>query len=469
VLEEGGHYTPEEYGAMSPSHSIRRLAREAGLAVAVGLGDTPLISVLSGKCVGGSSVLTGGVCFRIPDGILHQWSTELGLPEMAPHRLEPLFEEVERAIFVETVPEHMRSRGTQLFVEGADKLGIGMKSLRRNTVGCRGAARCNFGCPHGAKMSVDVSFLPDAFEHGARLLSDALVERIDVTGGRATGVRGRLLDGVTGEPRVPFEIRAKVVVVACGALHTPILLRRSGLDTKHIGRHLTLHPAFRIGALFDEEVDGWDGSLQSVYSDHFEDEGITLVGVYTAASVLAAAFPGVGKEHRALARRLPHLGFFGGMVHDDGGGQVRRWLSREPLVTYRIGDRDRSRVFQGIHILARMAFAAGARQVMLPIFGAPLFDSPGEVDFLIERPPKASRVECMAFHPLGSAKMSASDRAGVVKGTGEAWAVENLFVADGSVLPTSIGVNSQLPVMSVAMSIAKGLCDDWDRYARRAR
>jgi choline dehydrogenase-like flavoprotein len=468
VLEEGGHYTPAEYGAMSPSNSFRRLAREAGLAVALGLGDTPLISVLSGKCVGGSSVLTGGVCFRIPEEILHHWSTELQLPRMTPDLLAPFFEEVERTIHVETVPEHMRSRGTQLFVEGADKLGIGMKSLRRNTVHCRGAARCNFGCPHGAKMSVDVSFLPDAFEHGARLLSDALVEKIDVAGGRALGVRGRLLDAVTGEPRVPFEVRAKIVVVACGALHTPVLLRRSGLDTRHIGRHLTLHPGFRIGALFDEEVNGWDGSLQSVYSDHFQHEGITLVGVYTAASVLAAAFPGVGKEHRDLARKLPQLGFFGGMVHDDGGGQVRRWLSREPLVTYRITDRDRSRVFRGIHILAQMAFAAGARKVILPIFGAPVIDKLRDVDFLVDRPPKASRVECMAFHPLGSAKMSASERWGVVKPTGEAWAVENLFVADGSVLPTSIGVNSQLPVMSVAMLVAQGLCDDWGKYARRA-
>jgi len=468
LLEEGGHYSPSEYGAMSPSNSIRRLAREAGLAVAVGLGDTPLISVLSGKCVGGSSVLTGGVCFRIPEDVLHNWSTELGLPEMTPERLAPFFEEVERTIHVETVPEHMRSLGTQRFVEGADKMGIPMKSLRRNTIDCRGAGRCNFGCPHGAKMSVDVSFLPDAFQHGARLLSDALVERIDVAGGRASGVRGRLLDGVTGEPRVPFEIRAKVVVVACGALHTPVLLRRSGLDTRHIGRHLTLHPAFRVGALFDEEVNGWDGSLQSVYSDHFQDDGITLVGVYTAASVLAAAFPGVGKEHRALARQLPHLGFFGGMVHDDGGGQVRRWLSREPLITYRITDRDRSRVFRGIHILAQMAFAAGATKVMLPIFGAPVMSHPSDVEFLVDRPPKASRVECMAFHPLGSAKMSSSAEGGVVKPTGEAWAIENLFVADGSVLPTSIGVNSQLPVMSVAMAIARGLCDDWDTYARRA-
>jgi choline dehydrogenase-like flavoprotein len=74
----------------------------------------------------------------------------------------------------------------------------------------------------------------------------------------------------------------------------------------------------------------------------------------------------------------------------------------------------------------------------------------------------------MAFHPLGSAKMATSPDAGVVKPTGETWGVENLFVCDGSVLPTSIGVNSQLPIMSVAMMLAHGIAGDFGTYARRA-
>ncbi|MDF2697060.1 MAG: putative oxidoreductase, partial [Labilithrix sp.] len=56
----------------------------------------------------------------------------------------------------------------------------------------------------------------------------------------------------------------------------------------------------------------------------------------------------------------------------------------------------------------------------------------------------------------------------VVKPTGETWAVENLFVCDGSILPTSIGVNSQLPIMTVAMMLARGIVDDFERYASRA-
>src|SRR5262249_22945535 len=108
VLEEGGDYSPAEYAQMTPSSSFRHLARESGMGIAVGVGDTPLISLLSGKCIGGSSVLTGGVCFRIPEEVLHTWSTELGLERMTPDGLDPFFSEVERLCHVEDVPVHLR-------------------------------------------------------------------------------------------------------------------------------------------------------------------------------------------------------------------------------------------------------------------------------------------------------------------------------------------------------------------------
>jgi choline dehydrogenase-like flavoprotein len=446
---------------------MRRCWREAGMSAAVGVGETPFISVLQGRCVGGSSVLTGGVCFRIPEEVLHEWSHGLGLTTMSATRLEPHFGVVEEVVHVETVPERMRSRSTELFVEGASKLGIPMKSLRRNTRGCRGVARCNFGCPHGAKLSVDVSFLPQACARGAVIVTDALVERIDVTGGIARAVRGRLLDE-RGEAGLRFEIRAKVVVVACGSLHTPLLLRASGIDSAHIGRHMTLHPACRVGAIFDEDVEGWDGAMQSVYSDHFAGEGITLISVYPPASVLSAAFPGVGSRHRANVHKMRGLSVFGAMIHDEGGGRVRRWLGREPLVTYRMAPRDRPRLLRSMEIVARMAFAAGAREVAMPVFGVGMLTSERQLDELVAHPPRMRRVECTAYHPLGTAKMSADRSRGVVRESGEAWQVDNLFVCDGSVLPTSIGVNSQLGIMAVAHKIATGIADDWGRLARRA-
>jgi choline dehydrogenase-like flavoprotein len=467
IVEEGDWVKPAEYGKMTPVETMRRCWREAGLSAAVALGQTPFISVLQGRCVGGSSVLTGGVCFRIPDEVLHHWSHDLGLHSLTPEGMDPNFRAVESKVHVEAVPPRMRSRSTDLFVEGAAKLGVEMKSIRRNTQGCQGESRCNFGCPHGAKLSVDVSYLPEACAAGALIVSDALVERVDVTGGVARGVRGRFL-AENGEKGAPFEVRAKVVIVACGSLHTPLLLRASGLDGAHLGRHMTLHPGVRVSAIFDEAIGGWDGAMQSVYSDHFAADGITLVSVYPPPSILTAAFPGIGPAHRENVHKMGRTAVFGAMIHDHGGGRVRRWFGREPLVTYRMAREDRPRLLRAMEVVARMGFAAGAREIAMPIFGMDVLHNERELDEFAANPPAMHRIECTAYHPLGTARMSTDRRAGVVRENGEAWQVENLFVADGSVLPTSIGVNSQLAIMAMSDRIARGVADDWGRLARRA-
>ena len=244
------------------------------------------------------------------------------------------------------------------------------------------------------------------------------MDRVDTSGGVARGVRGRFLDE-TGEPGVRFEIKAKLVIVACGSMHTPMLLKASGLDSPHIGKNLTLHPCVRVGALFAEAVNGWDGAMQSAYSDHYEKDGIILNGVYAPVNVLAAAFPGVGSAHKRLVHQMPNLGFFGGMVHDEAGGTVRRGFGREPIITYRMVPRDKERLLRCITILGKMAFAAGAKEVLAPVFGMPSIKSEAELVALEQSPPKMHRIECLAFHPLGSAKMSVDARAGVVKPSGE--------------------------------------------------
>jgi choline dehydrogenase-like flavoprotein len=456
VIEEGRHVRPEQYRAFSPIEAFRILLREAGLGVAVSLRPSPVMSVLAAKCVGGSSVVTGGVCFQIPGEVLGQWQAQ-GLADLTEARLTPLASELEADLSVETVPERMRSRSTERFVEGAARMGISMKSVRRNTQGCEGRSLCNFGCDK--KKSVDVAVLPEAIERGATILCEARVETVIIERGTAVGVRGHFASREPGAPRIPFEVRANTVIIACGSLHTPKLLHHSGLRSKHIGNNLTLHPSFRVGALFDEAIMGWNGAMQSTYSDHFKDEGITLIGAYTAPNIIAASLPGSGREHRAYMERLPHMAFFGAMVHDEAQGYMGSPGAREPLAHYTLGKRDTHRMWRAIEILGRMAFAAGAREVFLPILGGPGLRTESELDALLHHRPSVRRIESMSFHPLGTARMSAEASHGVVKPSGETWEVKNLYVADGSVLPTSLGVNSQLPIMTMAMHIARRLAE----------
>jgi choline dehydrogenase-like flavoprotein len=463
VLEEGPHYTPEEIAQFRPTESMRRMWREAGLQAAMGVGKTPVIGVIAGRNVGGSSVHTGGVCFRVPSEIHDEWSGRLGLKQLGEQALESAYQAVEKRVQVSETPVHLRSESTQRFVEGAAKLGIPMEPTRRNMSGCEGNARCNFGCPKQAKLSVDLSYLPGFLAKGGTVISDALVEKVVFQGTQAVGVQGHLLNGPLGAAGNLLQIRAKQVIVACGTLHTPVLLHASGIRSEHLGRHVTLHPSTRVSALFDEATKGWDGALQSVYSNHFfASDGITLVGAYSTVNILAASVPGAGPAFRRRVRDLGKLGVFGGLVHDEGGGVVKPgpFGQREPILWYRMDPRDFERVKKTISVLAEIALEAGAKEVFAPVFGLPSLKSRQEIRNFQNSPLDPRRVECVAFHPLGSARMGRSKKEGVTDEFGQVFGTQGLFVADGSVFPTSIGVNSQVPIMAMATRIAWHLSDN---------
>ena len=456
VLEEGPHIVPQDYGRMRPSEAIRHLWREAGATFAVGVGDTPMINVMMGRCVGGSSVVTGAVSFRTPGHVLHTWREERGLRDFTEEALAPAFDAVERDMHTEEVPVSMRSQSTVLFGKGLEALGHGFKPLYRTTRGCNACSRCNFGCPHHAKMSVDLVYLPRALAHGARVYGDCLAQRIITRNGRAAGVKGRVLNGPDGAPLGHFEVRARRVVVAAGAWHSPLLLQASGVGRwkGQVGRHLTLHPSFRVMGRFDSPVRGWQGALQSAWCDAYEKEGITLMSLFVPPGVLAATMAGVGRAHVDRAAQIAHLGLFGGLIHDEGGGVVRRGPGREPFVTYRMAPKDRANVPRVLKLMTRIWFEAGAKEVFLPVLGSEGLKSPADLDRLDLDHVAGARLESASQHPLGTCRMGTSADTAVVDAWGQAFDLPGLYVADGGIVPTSLGVNPQVTIMALATRIA---------------
>jgi choline dehydrogenase-like flavoprotein len=453
VLEEGPHITPEDHGRMRPSESLRNLWRDGGLTFALGLGDTPMINVMMGKCIGGSSVLTGGVCFRTPDPVLRVWNQERGLHEYTPEKLDPAFRHVEQRVHVEEVPIAMRSRSTIKFAEGARKQGFELKSLRRNTKGCNGCGQCNFGCPCQAKMSVDISFLPRALAHRTQVLANCRVAKILLQGDRATGVLAHAVSP-QGKTLHPITVHAKHVVLAAGAYFSPQLLAQQGIGKRsgQVGKNLTLHPAFRMMARFKDSIEGWKGSLQSAYSDHFEHQKITMVGMFVPPGVLAATMKGIGSEHHRRARQIPNLAVFGGMIHDEAGGRIHSAFGKT-FATYRMAKEDRAVIPTLIRSMANIYFDAGAEEVFLPILGLPGLNADQlrklDLDHI-----SAKKLECSSQHPLGTNRMGSSPSNSVVNSDGETWDVRNLHVIDGSIVPTSLGVNPQLTIMGLATHLA---------------
>lgn len=456
LLLEEGDYASRLPPETKPLARIGALYRDGGLSGVVG---NTFIPVPIGRTVGGTTTINSGTCWRAPEEVLAGWEREAGLGGLAEGGLEAEYERVERALGVAKVPEELLGPGARLVRRGAEALGLHTTPLSRNAIGCKGTGVCAFGCPRHAKQSTDVSFVPRALAAGARLQVRTRADRILFDGSRAIGVEATRLDAAERAIGT-LRVRADSVVVAAGALLTPALLAASGLAPRgsHVGRHLRIHPASRVVALFDEPVRSWEGVPQSLQVRDFESEGIVLQGIWVPPPLLAPTLPGAGAAHERRMAAVERMASFGALISDSSEGRVVR-IGGRAVAWYRMSGADVRRMQRAISLLARIYFAAGAREVYPGVRQVPVLRSPEEAEQIEEAPIRASDFELMAFHPLGTTRMGADPRRSVVDAAGRVHGAEGLYVADTGIFPGSTRLNPQLTVMALATRIAHGMLE----------
>jgi choline dehydrogenase-like flavoprotein len=282
--------------------------------------------------------------------------------------------------------------------------------------------------------------------------------RVVFESGRAKAVE--CLAQSNGKVR-PLTVRARHgVVLAGGAFGTPELLLRSGFRSPggQLGRNLRIHPACWVGARFAEEVRGWDGVMQSYAVTEWEDRGILLEATFTPLAFGAQWLPGTGVEHAERVSAYDHIASTGVHLSDRSAGRVGLAGDGSLRVTYRLTDDDAARLVFGIARAAELLYAAGASEVYPQIAGIPTIPKARIAD-LESSPPATGALRLEAFHPMGTARIHADPTAGVVAPDGSVHGAEALYVADGSLLPSSIGVNPMMTIIAMASRIARGLAE----------
>jgi choline dehydrogenase-like flavoprotein len=436
VLEEGHEHHADTFTARPPE-MLARLYREGGQTMTLG---APPILLPLGRGLGGTTLVNSGTCFRTPPNVLERWAREFGL-EVDEESLRPCFERVEQALSVNEVTPELAGGNAAVARRGAEQLGWSHGYLRRNARGCVGSGVCAFGCPTSAKQHTGITYIPRAEQAGARIVTGARVERVLVEGGRASGVRAQMASGAR------IDVSAPRVIVACGTIHTPLLLARSGIGkpSGQLGGNLSLHPATAVFARMEEIVDMANGVPQSFYVDEFAEEGVIFEGVAGPPAYAAMSLPLTGVRHAAAMADYRHLAQFGVMVSDSSRGSVRA-LAGRPLIRYNLTDADLRRFRIGIARMRELFKAAGAREIYLPL-----------PDGIAPERARRRDLKLMAFHPLGTARADVRPTHGVVDSELVVHDVAGVYVADGSVVPSSLGVNPQLTIMALATRLAFGL------------
>jgi choline dehydrogenase-like flavoprotein len=457
VLESGPYVDRDTYPT-DPLEGLPLLYRDGGMTIATG---KPAIPVPVGRTVGGTTVINSGTCFRAPAEVLSEWRERAGVAWAGD--LEPLYASAEEVLAVTPLDLETLGRNGQLCAEGARALGASGGPISRNAGRCVQCSSCPLGCRLDAKRASHVSYLPRAVAAGARVRAGVQVQRVLTEDGRATGLACRAGLPTTGPQELSrngrpaagrdWEVRAKAVVSAGGAFGTPELLLRSAINHPALGRHLHIHPAAWIGARYEEEVRGWEGVMQSYYVDQWQPEGILLEATFTPLSFGAQWLPGVGA---AFSDRIAHYGnlaSIGVHLHDRSEGRVGLTSNGSLRLSYRLLEEEARRIQFGIARAAEVHFAAGATEVY-PNVGPVSVIPRGNLEEFESMTLKPGDLRLEAFHPMSSARMGTDPETSVCDTRGAVRGTEGLYVADASLLPTSVGVNPMMTIIACATHVA---------------
>ena len=460
VLEQGPHVDRHAYPS-DPLEALRLLYRDSGMTIARG---RPAIPVPVGRAVGGTTVINSGTCFRAPAAVLDDWREVAGIDWVTD--LDDEYAAAERELQVRPVDPESMGRNGQLCMEGARSLGARGGPISRNAGRCVQCSSCPVGCRLDAKRAMHVSYLPRAVAAGARLRAGVEALEVRIEGGRATGVTCRA-GGPTsaGEiaarngrpmPGRPWELRARAVISAGGAFGTPELLLRSGVSNPHLGRHLHVHPAAWIGARYEESVRGWEGIMQSFYVDEWESRRILLEATFTPLSFGGHWLPGVGRELMARIGDYDRIASIGVHLHDRSEGRVGRAANGALRLSYRLRPEEAADLQFGIARAAEIHFAAGATEVYPNVGRVSVIPRGRLAEFESMRlRPGDLRLE--AFHPMSTARMGADPGESATAPDGSVRGVDGLYVCDGSLLPTSVGVNPMMTIIACSARVARDL------------
>jgi choline dehydrogenase-like flavoprotein len=438
------------------------------------------VTMLAGTGVGGGTLVNWMTNIAAPHDVRAEWARNHGLEGIDGAEFEADVAAVESALGV--TPSKVIPPKDQVILRGAAALGWEAAPVRRNATDCGDCGSCPFGCARGAKQSGIRVHLARAHAGGARIVERARVTRVVVEHGRAVGVEARI-EGRDGAARGTRRllVRAPQVVVAAGALRSPAVLLASGLDHPAIGRHLRLHPVPVIAGIFDEPIDMWLGTMQAARSLEFVagDAGRNGYAIESAPGhpgLIALALPWEGTDaHADLLRRIRHIGPLIAITRDGGEGRVRPTGTGGVRIDYRLDERGVATMRHALVSMARLARAAGARST-LAAGTPPRWHGRGR--FVPGEEPNAfavfedalrafdfgpNRGAVFSAHQMGTARMgaSASDHvcdpaARVRAGPGaRGGVIGGLYVADGSLFPTGLGVNPQITIMAIARRVAR--------------
>ena len=458
VLEKGGHHNESDFSQIE-AEAYRDMYLYGGTLTTTDGG----IRLFAGGTLGGGTVVNWATSWKTPEPVLREWAAVSGIDAFTSGEMEESLDEVCARLNVNLDSSASGPRD-ELLENGLKKLGWHVDAMPRNVKGCtqdEACGFCTFGCRVGAKRTSLQTYLQDAAEKGARIVTGADVRSVTVSDGRATGVEARV-----GAHRL--SVKARSVIAAGGSIETPALLLRSGLRGE-VGRNLRVHPATAVGGVFDEQIGMWGGVMQARYSNQLDGP---WTGGYGPTLESGPAHPGSwatvlpwsdARTHRDLMNEYCRTSTIGFPSRERGSGRVRIDRRGAPKVEYKVSVEDERRIAEGVVAAGKVMEAAGARRIFSfhreSISYEPNGPSAHErwADETRARGYRDGQLRFFSMHQMGSCRMGIDPATSAIDGNNESHEVKDLYVMDASTFPTPSGVNPMISIYGIAHRAASKL------------
>jgi choline dehydrogenase-like flavoprotein len=400
---------------------------------------------------------------RTPDHVLHEWATRFGLEGMRPDEMATEFARIEQEVQATAVPDDAHSVNNQILLRGAATLGWRARGAIINARGCVRCGSCGMGCRYDARLGAQLTYVPRAVAAGARLLATTTAIRIERTPMRThprprwrVHLEHRRTDGQV----VRTTADAAQVVLAGGAVETPLLLQRSGLGGGGVGRFLRLHPTTAVVGVHDEVVYGASGIPLSTLCDEFLQRDARGYGFWLECPPLhpglaSVALPQFGEAHARVMRQFPHLATTIALVRDGSdldasNGSVVATAAGGARIRYRLGAADAANLREAMVAAARLQLAAGARQVRTLHTEPVVVQSERDLGKIRDASVAPNMLGLFSAHVNGTCRIGTQAADAGVDPTGQRFGARGVYILDGSLLPTGVGVNPQETIMAIS-------------------
>lgn len=470
------------------------------------------MSILCGSTWGGGGTINWAASLQTQGYVRREWAAT-GLPFFTSADFQTSLDRVCERMGVSDKYIHQNNTNQKL-LDGARKLGWTHKAVPQNTGGKQHSCGfCNFGCGSCEKQGPVVSFLPDAARAGATFVEGFQAERVVFKTRKgvkvAVGVKGtwtsRDANGGVSGPGIykrKVFIKAKRVIVSGGTMQSPLLLLRSGLKNHHIGRNLYTHPVSVLGAIHPDDIKPWEGSILTSVISEYENldgkgHGVKLEATNMVPSLWLTFLPWKnGLEYKKDVSRFKNMAGYISLARDTDSGTGRVYpdpTDGRVRFQYTVSKTDRRHITEGLVALAKTQYVTGAEELFTLMGSVPPFkrsvsatpaSNTGEVieDAGINDPafnvwldkvraaalPAPDTVFASA-HQMGTCRMSATAKKGVVDPHGQVWGTKGLYVADASVFPSASGVNPMVTNMAISDWISRGISKGLAKEAGRAK